>query len=933
MAERIEIDVSKALADIARLKGGLADVKGQIAQVEKASDAAFDEGFAVGMVDALNTLEKEYAELKRSADVLKSALKGATDPTLIKLYTESLAKLADGLKKLEKAGDAAGVNLKKASKEAGTGRQVFEGLFGAISKVTIILAVIEGVIKFTKYAVGLAESTKLASKQFEAFTGSAEKANEIVGTLTSVANKNFLPVDDVLQAGKALIAFGETAENLPAVLGRIADVSAATGKNFNELTTIYGKARTSGVLYAEDINQLVDAGIPIIQEFAKQMGVGADEVKKLASEGKISFEELQLAMFNLTAEGGKFANAAQAQSETLSGAWTRAVAIVQPAIQAIGGFVASFLKDALDGFSIVASNIAALFSDAPKSTAVQDQAEADKEAMYADRREYEGNLKEKERLEKEAAKRRAELANKSKGDAKKRAKELADIEREKATLTISAMKEGQEKEIAQENYKYSELIKQLKKYHLDTTEATEQHNLNIAGIELKYTMKRIQDEQALIELRKAQAAFEKENGEKNFEAAKKRLDEEKAIRESEIELNEAVQKNFIKMLESAGADKEKVAAVQLEFDKETQRQRLESELRFQEGLLAITGAGDDAQIEQIKNKIAQITVELGGLEIPEPKKKSGKPQSLFSLLGLDETFNEEEQAKIIDGLKQFANQLAQIAEEIYGAKVDQAEKNVELASQEVDDAKKFYDEQKAIDEDGFSSDIGLAKKRLDQAKINEDLAIEQKKRALKEQEKIDTAIQALNLITAAANIYKTYSTIPYVGIPLAIAVIATMFGAFIAAKSRAAQASKLKHGGEGRVDGDGIIVGASHDAGGVGIEAEGGEFFGTDGRRFGVVNKKMTAKHFDLISAINKDDRGKMREALERLTGPTMRRDAVMSAAGASGGVIAVIGGGDKKTHSLLKDIKDKTVKTVTVEGKYAVERDGNHTRRRRIRA
>lgn len=931
-AERIEIDVSKALADIARLKGGLADVKGQIAQVEKASDAAFDEGFAVGMVDALNNLQKEYDELKRSATTLKGALKGATDPTLIKQYTQSIVQLEAGMKKLETAGKAAGVGLKEANKSAGTGKQVFEGLFGAITKATIILAVIEGVIKFTKYAVGLAESTKLASKQFEAFTGSAEKANEIVGTLTSVANKNFLPVDDVLQAGKALIAFGETAENLPAVLGRIADVSAATGKNFNELTTIYGKARTSGVLYAEDINQLVDAGIPIIQEFAKQMGVGADEVKKLASEGKISFEELQLAMFNLTAEGGKFANAAQAQSETLSGAWTRAVAIVQPAIQAIGSAVASFLKDAIDGFSIVASNIAALFSDAPKSTAVQDQAEADKEAMYADRREYEGNLKEKERLEKEAAKRRAELANKSKGDAKKRAKELADIEREKATLTISAMKEGQDKEIAQENYKYSELIKQLKKYHLDTTEATEQHNLNIAGIELKYTMKRIQDEQELIELRKAQAAFEKENGEKNFEAAKKRLDEEKAIRESEIELNEAVQKNFIKMLESAGADKEKVAAVQLEFDKETQRQRLESELRFQEGLLVITGAGDDAQIEQIKNKIAQITVELGGLEIPEPKKKSGK-QSIFSLLGLDETFNEDEQKKIIEGLKQFADQVGQIAEDIYGAKVDRADREVELAQTQIDEAQKFYDQQKALNEQSFANDLGLAQQQLDAAKAKEAKALEQKKQALKEQQKIETALQVLNLITASANIYKSYSTIPFVGIPLAIGVIATMFGAFIAAKARAAQATKLKHGGEGRVDGDGIIVGASHDIGGVGIEAEGGEFFGTDGRRFGVVNKKMTAKHFDLISAINKDDRGKMREALERLAGPTMRRDAVMSAAGASGGVISVIGGGDKKTHSLLKDIKDKTVKTVTVEGKYAVERDGNHTRRRRIRA
>ena len=93
MAERIDIDVSQALADIAKLKGGIADLKTQIGQVDKAADAAFDEGFATGMVDALNDLQKEYNDLKRSADVLKGALKSATDPALIKLYAQNIAVL------------------------------------------------------------------------------------------------------------------------------------------------------------------------------------------------------------------------------------------------------------------------------------------------------------------------------------------------------------------------------------------------------------------------------------------------------------------------------------------------------------------------------------------------------------------------------------------------------------------------------------------------------------------------------------------------------------------------------------------------------------------------------------------------------------------------------------------------------------------------
>lgn len=193
MAEKVELDI-----DLASVLKDLKEVREELKRVGVTNKEAFDTGAAQGYADALDDLRKEYGGLKQSATTLKNALKGATDPALIKLYTEALAKLEAGMKKLETTGKAAGVSLKEASKSAGTGKQVFEGLVGAITKATVILAVIEGVVKFTKYAVGLAENTKLASKQFEAFTGSAEKANKIVGTLTSVANKNFLPVDDVL---------------------------------------------------------------------------------------------------------------------------------------------------------------------------------------------------------------------------------------------------------------------------------------------------------------------------------------------------------------------------------------------------------------------------------------------------------------------------------------------------------------------------------------------------------------------------------------------------------------------------------------------------------------------------------------------------------------------------------------------------------------
>jgi len=160
------------------------------------------------------------------------------------------------------------------------------------------------------------EQTRVA---FSTFLGDADKANATIKELNEFSNVTPFTNDQVIKAGKSLLAFGTPVENLKGQLKSIGDISAGTGKDFNELTTIYGKAQIAGTLYAEDINQLVEAGIPIIGEFAKQLGVNESQVKKLASQGKIGFGELQTAFQNLTGDGGTFFNLMEKQSKTVGG--------------------------------------------------------------------------------------------------------------------------------------------------------------------------------------------------------------------------------------------------------------------------------------------------------------------------------------------------------------------------------------------------------------------------------------------------------------------------------------------------------------------------------------------------------------------------------------------------------------------------------------
>ena len=161
-------------------------------------------------------------------------------------------------------------------------------------------------IDFGKGAIDAVGNYETVQISLETFLGSADKAKEVFEDLNQFSIKTPFTPDQVNQAGKALLAFGEPVDGLTTSLGRIGDVASATGKDFNELAVIYGKARVQGVLFGEDINQLTEAGVPIIQEFAKQTGKSEDQIKKLASEGGITFANLEEGFKSLTSEGGRF---------------------------------------------------------------------------------------------------------------------------------------------------------------------------------------------------------------------------------------------------------------------------------------------------------------------------------------------------------------------------------------------------------------------------------------------------------------------------------------------------------------------------------------------------------------------------------------------------------------------------------------------------
>ena len=237
---------------------------------------------------------------------LKRAMTGATE--LVGASARLMGRLTGaGLAGLGKGGAAA---LQKGFSVAGTAFKASIGaaLAGGAAAVGVGMKAVTAAADF--------EQTKVA---FTTLIGDAAKAEQTLAKLRELGAKTPFEFPELADAGRKLIAFGESADSVPETLRRIGDVSAGVQAPVNEIAELYGKARVQGRLFAEDINQLTGRGIPIIQELAKQFGVSDSEVKKLVESGQVGFPAIERAFVSMTSQGGKFAGMMEAQGKTTGG--------------------------------------------------------------------------------------------------------------------------------------------------------------------------------------------------------------------------------------------------------------------------------------------------------------------------------------------------------------------------------------------------------------------------------------------------------------------------------------------------------------------------------------------------------------------------------------------------------------------------------------
>lgn len=289
---------------------------------------------------------------------------------------------------------------------------------------------------------------------------------------------------------------------------------------------------------------------------------------------------------------------------------------------------------------------------------------------------------------------------------------------------------------------------------------------------------------------------------------------------------------------------------------EITRFKLEQEkARWQEQIRLAEAGGLDwsqAQIDAAKATVKGIDRELSELDdFIKNIDKKGLGGTLLEKLGFDDDQ--------IDALKDAVNIVIEQLQSIMDAEVELAEQAVEAAEARVEAAQKAYDAEVEARNNGYANNVATAKKELEQEKKNQQEKQKMLQAAQKRQEALNTVIQASSLITASANLWSSFSSIPIVGPALALAAIATMWTSFAVAKIKAKQvtASQSDEYGEGGLE---FLEGGSHASGDdidLGVRnkkkhrmrAEGGE-------ALAIISKKRTRKYKkilpDVINSLNK---------------------------------------------------------------------------------
>jgi len=223
-------------------------------------------------------------------------------------------------------------------------------VWGLIGKLWLV-AVAMWAFKAWSSAIELWDRLEQATISFTTMLWSAKEAKSLLQDLAIFASNTPFELLWLRDTAKQLIAFWIENKNIIPTLKALWDVSAWLSVPIEQVAYAYGQVKVAGRLMGQELMQFTNAGVPLIAELSKNLWVAQKDIKKMVSQGKIWFADVQQAFKTMSSEWWKFANMMDKQTETLTWKWSNLQDTADMMLEKIGTALLPFAKKAVDAMA------------------------------------------------------------------------------------------------------------------------------------------------------------------------------------------------------------------------------------------------------------------------------------------------------------------------------------------------------------------------------------------------------------------------------------------------------------------------------------------------------------------------------------------------------------------------------------------------------
>ena len=301
---------------------------------ERAGDAAAKASTSVSQLAGAQSKAADAASsaAAQMSDGFEGAGRAARD------VVDPIESIPDAAEKAgREAADAISDPLEEVPEKADRAGRSAGSKFGAAFK-TLIGPLLAGIsiTATVKVATDAAMQEQQSGLVLEGLYGSAEKARETLELLKDVASTSALDFSGYASAAESLAYAGVEGQQAADVLQNVgAAITAAGGdtEGLNRATDAILKGVNAGKFQLDTLQQLSDAGVPILSGLADHLGVTIEEVNALASSGAIGLEDVLAVMEDASGDTFKSMIAAsEGATGSLANQWAMAKDAVSVAL-------------------------------------------------------------------------------------------------------------------------------------------------------------------------------------------------------------------------------------------------------------------------------------------------------------------------------------------------------------------------------------------------------------------------------------------------------------------------------------------------------------------------------------------------------------------------------------------------------------------------